>query len=414
MDPNIQGGARAAIERVSQPLGTEQESGGQDSVESLGESVDESQRIEGSLHGLFRSDIVRPREVTLAALLPIDPVLPTDAFVLPASTYSPAEVLTAAPPVTPEMRPKSIASLARRKKKATDKTRPRTAVAPVETDLPGVGAIIDKYRIEELLGTGGFAAVFRATHLLLHMPVALKLLRSKVVRKNPELADRLCEEARFAAKINHPNVVRVFDVTHTKNITYVVMEYIEGRTLSKAISSDGPLPPAALLRVALDVAVGLKAGLAQGLIHRDIKPANIMLAKDGMTKIVDLGLATPTTIDPSSLDRVRRTVVGTRGYMAPEAVSQPDKVDFRVDVYALGVTMLHGATGKPPFSTERDRTTGRKARYEPVTIPDTIPGYAHEFVDVVRWMLDQEAGKRPATYDLLIDRLRSLQAKLGS
>ncbi len=427
MDANTNGtrspfGQDIAGQPIPSAAVSEAESVGLESLESLGvDSGDESQRMDGSLHGLFRADLVKPREANnLAALLPIDPVLPIDAFVLPASTYSPAAVVTAAPPVTPETLPKTsntAASISRRKKKSSrsDKSRSSSAAAAaVETDLPGVGAIVDKYRIEELLGTGGFAAVFRATHLLLHMPVALKLLRSKVVRKNPELAEKLCEEARFAAKINHPNVVRVFDVTHTKNITYVVMEYIEGRTLSKTISSDGPLSPPQLLKVAIDVAIGLKAGLAQGLIHRDIKPANIMLQKDGMTKIVDLGLATPTTVDPSNLDRVRRTVVGTRGYMAPEAVSTPDRVDFRADIYGLGVSMLHAATGKPPFSTVRDRTTGRKARYEPVILPQVpIPNYPPKFLEIVTWMLDGDATKRPSTYDMLIDRLRELQTMVG-
>jgi tRNA A-37 threonylcarbamoyl transferase component Bud32 len=412
-DPNSVGSGGPAIPAAAL---SDAESVGLESLESLGgESVDESQRIDGSLHGLFRADLVKPRELTGAAALdPIDPVLPIEAFVLPASTYLPAAVVAAAPPVTPETRPKTGASISRRKKKSSKDKMRAQAAPPVETDLPGVGAIIDKYRIEELLGTGGFAAVFRATHLLLHMPVALKLLRSKVVRKNPELADKLCEEARFAAKINHPNVVRVFDVTHTKNITYVVMEYIEGRTLSKTVSADGPLEPAALFKVAIDVALGLKAGLAQGLIHRDIKPANIMLSKEHTTKIVDLGLATPTTVDPSNLDRVRRTVVGTRGYMAPEAVSQPASVDFRADIYGLGISLLHAATGKAPFSTERDRTTGRKARYEPVIMPTgPIANYPPKFLEVVRWMLEEEATKRPSTYDLLIDRFRELQTLVG-
>lgn len=395
----------------------EGESVGLDSLDSLGDSIDESQRIDGSLHGLFRADGLKPREMSSAATRePLDPVLPVDIFVLPASTYSPAAVLTAAPPVTPESRPKPLntaASISRKKnrdKRKEGKSRTeKTATPPVETDLPGVGAIVDKYRIEELLGTGGFAAVFRATHLLLHMPVALKLLRSKVVRKNPELADKLCEEARFAAKINHPNVVRVFDVTHTKNITYVVMEYIEGRTLSKTISEGGPIPAPLLVKVALDVALGLKAGLAQGLIHRDIKPANIMLPPDGAPKIVDLGLATPTTIDPSALDRARRTVVGTRGYMAPEAVSQPEKVDFRADIYGLGVSMLHAATGKPPFSTERDRTSAKKARYEPLIWPaNGLPNYPPALTELIRWMVDEDPAKRPPSYDALIERMRSV------
>ena len=102
-----------------------------------------------------------------------------------------------------------------------------------------MGSVIDKYRIEELLGTGGFAAVYRATHLLLRIPVALKLLKPEVVRARPFLAELLCEEARFAAQLNHANVVRVFDVTHTPQITYIIMEFIDGRSLMEVIHEEG-------------------------------------------------------------------------------------------------------------------------------------------------------------------------------
>ena len=111
------------------------------------------------------------------------------------------------------------------------------------------GTIVDKYRIEELLGVGGFAAVYRATHMLLHSTVALKLLRPDVLARRPSLAVQLLHEARFAARIEHRNVVRVFDVTHSAAITYIVMEFIRGPSLARLIAERGPLPVCNVARV---------------------------------------------------------------------------------------------------------------------------------------------------------------------
>ncbi|HLL24665.1 MAG TPA: serine/threonine-protein kinase, partial [Kofleriaceae bacterium] len=164
----------------------------------------------------------------------------------------------------------------------------RTIAEPV-TLRPGT--IVDKFQIEELLGVGGFAAVYRAKHLLLHSTVALKLLRPDVLARRPALASQLVQEARFAARIEHPNVVRVYDVTHTPAITYIVMEFIRGASLGRLIAERGALAPAAVVRIGLDTVDGLQAGLDQGLIHRDIKPPNILLNDAGVARIVDLGLA---------------------------------------------------------------------------------------------------------------------------
>jgi serine/threonine protein kinase len=147
--------------------------------------------------------------------------------------------------------------------------RPRRPVRDEES--LAVGSIVDKYRIDGLLGKGGFATVYKATHMLLGTRVALKLLRPTVLRRQPALGTQLCAEARFAARINHANVVRILDVT-SHALTYIVMEYIEGMSLGQRIRRQGPLAPAAQLRIGLQVLAGLEAGLEQGLIHRDIKP----------------------------------------------------------------------------------------------------------------------------------------------
>jgi serine/threonine protein kinase len=256
------------------------------------------------------------------------------------------------------------------------------------------GTIVDKYRIEELLGIGGFAAVYRATHLLLRSTVALKLLRPDVVARRPSMAVQLLQEARFAARIEHRNVVRVFDVTHTAAITYIVMEYIRGPSLSRVIAERGPVPAGEVARIGLDTADGLQAGLSQGLIHRDIKPPNILLGDDGVARIVDLGLANP--IDDRDQGPLRdSTLVGTRGYMSPEQLADPRSVDFRSDIYSLGVTLREAATGDPP-------PQGRRRDLRPA------PGLPAALAAVITWMTADDPDDRPTSYRELREALTSV------
>jgi len=257
------------------------------------------------------------------------------------------------------------------------------------------GATVDKYRIEELIGVGGFAVVYRATHMLLCMQVALKLLRTDVVARRPQLAAQLLQEARFAARIDHPNVVKILDVTHTSEITYIVMELIRGDNLARLVDQHGALPVPQVVRVGRDVVAGLSAGLDQGLIHRDIKPANILLsAASGSARIVDLGLA--NLVAPGADDGPLRdaTLVGTRGYMSPEQIRDPRAVDFRSDIYSLGVTLREAATGVTPSSA---RQRGQPLRTASV-----------ELDRILDWMVAPLPADRPESYAALDAALHQL------
>jgi len=276
-------------------------------------------------------------------------------------------------------------------------------------DIPERGAIIDKYRLEEILGVGGFAVVYRATHLLLRAPVALKLLRPKVVQNRPRLAELLCEEARFAAQINHPNVVRVYDVTHTDKVTYVVMEFIDGLTLAETIARKGALPPRRVIEIGLDVCAGLRAGLDQGLVHRDVKPANILITSTGIAKIVDLGLAQPDVTSGLRSEGQGANFVGTPGYMAPEQAQNADRVDFRADIYGLGVTLYHAAVGQPPFPLEDKRQVLVLHRTEPVPPPRQVrPSVPEGLSRLLLWMLAKDPAQRPPSYEMLMAELKGL------
>jgi serine/threonine protein kinase len=242
------------------------------------------------------------------------------------------------------------------------------------------GAVLDKYQVEELLGVGAFGMVYRATHLLLRRPVALKLLRPDMLETHPGLQLALLEEARLAARIDHPCVVRILDVAHHGGLSFVVMEHIDGPTLRQRLRADEPLPAREALRIARDVAAGLRAGLEVGLVHRDVNPANILLSANGAAHLADFGLARavhePGLAGPA----------GTPGYMAPEvAAGQPG--DFRADIYSLGATLAEalGSAG------------GRSLEEGPV-------------VALLEAMLRRELSARLASYQELIERLDLLLA----
>jgi serine/threonine protein kinase len=250
--------------------------------------------------------------------------------------------------------------------------------------------------------------VYRATHLLLRRPVAIKLLRSKLARR-ADLGELLFDEARFVARIYHPNVVQVFDITQTDGLTYIVMEFIDGQPLRQMIRALGPLPERTVLSMAIDVIHGLSAGLEKGVIHRDIKPENVLISRSGVAKIVDLGLARSTSASVGPSTTRRAPVVGTHGYIAPEQAFSPETVDFRADMYSLGATLYHALTGVAPFPSadpERCLQLQIEASFTP---PEAIvPGISPGVRRLVRMMLDGVPSNRPASYDILEKWIRRL------
>ncbi len=270
----------------------------------------------------------------------------------------------------------------------------------LEPELLPLGSVLEKYRLKSIIGIGGFAAVYRARHLLLETDVALKLLRPSVVRNRPQLPRLLCEEARFAARIRHPNVVRMLDVTHTDQLTYLVMEFIDGPDLAVMTRRRGRLPAKMVLKIVEHVVAGLAAGLHENVIHRDIQPSNILLTPSGVTKIVDFGLARSTS-DAST------KVVGTADYMSPEQIERPAEVDFRSDLYSLGVTAYQALLGRLPIvAADGSRP---HAVVPPRTADASIPAPVS---DLVMWLLERDPRARPGSYDALRDAIGTCRRAL--
>ena len=286
--------------------------------------------------------------------------------------------------------------------------------------LPRNGSIIDKYRIERLLGTGAFAAVYLVNHMLLNVPFAMKLMLPQVVKTNPGFAEMLCEEASFTAKINHPNVVRVFDVTHSGPLAYIVMEYVDGMTLAAMLARQR-LNPRDILRVGRDVCLGLQAGLEKGLIHRDIKPANLLVNTSGETKIGDLGLARLCTPpDPAAAGEKKSgsastSCAGTPAYMAPEQITDPDRADFRSDIYSLGVTLFHAATGRLPFCNPVFLELVQQHVSEPPpAVQSIVPDFPQRLNDLLMRMMAKKPDQRFASYAELFQEMKSISDQLDA
>jgi serine/threonine-protein kinase len=205
--------------------------------------------------------------------------------------------------------------------------------------------LLGRYEVGRLLGAGGMAEVYEGHDRLLARRVAIKILLAQYAH-DPAFLARFRREAQAAASLSHPNIVGVFDTGSEGDTWFIVMEYIDGRTLKDIIRAEGALYWARAAEVAADVAGALAVAHARGIVHRDVKPGNVMLTTEGKVKVMDFGIARATAV-PSITQT--SAVVGTAQYIAPEQ-AQGLEVDARSDVYALGCCLYEMVTGQVPFT----------------------------------------------------------------
>jgi serine/threonine protein kinase len=271
-------------------------------------------------------------------------------------------------------------------------------LAPANALEALVGRTLGGCRIETLLGRGGMGAVYRAQQESLGRAVALKVMLPGR-DADPQFASRFQREARVVAALNHPHVVQVYDTGRADDgMLYLIMEFVDGRSLAQVIRDQGPLPIPVVLAVIRESAEGLAAAHAKALVHRDIKPDNLMISADARVKVMDFGLARPTEGGSGdSALTMSGMILGTPNYISPEA-ARGEPADIRADLYSLGVTLWQCIAGKLPFTGPTPvQVLVQHIEAAPPDLAAAVPGCPRAVAELCRRLLAKRPEERFAS-----------------
>jgi eukaryotic-like serine/threonine-protein kinase len=274
------------------------------------------------------------------------------------------------------------------------------------------GFFLGKHKLLGHLGTGGMSSVYLAEHLVMHHKRAIKVLPKTKLGNSSYLA-RFRREAEAIASLNHPNIVRAFDIDNEKDTHYLVMEYVEGSDLQTLVKRKGPLSYENAADYIAQSARGLQHSHDAGLIHRDVKPANLLVNKEGRVKLLDLGLALFSDDTKASLTiDYNDKVLGTADYLAPEQALNSHNVDHRADIYGLGCSLYFLLTGHPPFP--EGTIAQRIAKHQhsmPADIRKDRPDCPGELDGICVKMMQKDPKFRYSSCDVVAETLEAWLAK---
>ncbi len=261
-----------------------------------------------------------------------------------------------------------------------------------------------KYEIQGEIARGGMGIVYKAVHKSLNRTVALKVLHAQYTG-DTSFVKRFQREARAMARLDHENIIRVYDVSEDQSAQYIVMEFFPGKDLKQVILERGPLSLEQALSISLQMAEALAYAHAQGIVHRDIKPSNVMVDNRGKVKLADFGIAAAT--DEISVTATGQ-IIGTPEYMSPEQ-ARGEAMDGRSDLYSLGIVLYEMLTGATPFERISRMSIIAKLIYEPQEFNLTFPDHVSPQIQtLVQALLKKQAQDRVADAAALIEQIKNL------
>ena len=285
-----------------------------------------------------------------------------------------------------------------------------TPVSVPEAQLE-CGTMVGGFRIEEFLGKGAMGEVYRACQVSMQRDVALKILPS-TVRADRDLARRFLHEVHTAARLDHTNIVTAHEAGEADGVLYMAMSYVDGETVEKSVEDRGPFSERDALTVVRKVAAALEyAWRKHGLLHRDIKPANIILDDEREPKLADMGVSKMR--DEGKGMTITGAFVGTPNYISPEQAIGAEDIDFRSDMYSLGITLYYMVTGRVPFAATNIYDILRKQIEEPLPDPrDTRSELSGACVGILESMTAKNPDDRYSDWGAMVsDALKAIKGQ---
>ena len=283
-----------------------------------------------------------------------------------------------------------------------DTRTPSVAKSDAQTKQPSwAGKIMGHFKLLRLIGKGAMGLVIQAEDTNLKRIVALKVLRKQLSKgeKGTKAVEQFLREARAAAAIEHPNVVRVYEINQHAGWWYIAMEMVSGSSLQEIVKVAGALPASRACPIIADAAIALQVAHELGMIHRDIKPSNILVTRNGHGKVSDFGLV--RVDDPNDpFDSYEHQSIGTPLYMAPEVIRR-ETISSAVDIYSLGATLYYVLMGRPPYVAEEMREVLRQHLHsDPPKLQEYLPDCSPNLASLVQRMMAKEPGARPTATEV--------------